>query len=112
MTTRLSSIIMARAGGLPAGKGVRGRVADAPYHSINYSEATLMNSNPPSPRGALALAALATLLLLLVPAQAQNPEPPRQPQQPPQGMGVSTGSALVSATRRTVNVLDPKAPLV
>ena len=36
----------------------------------------------------------------------------QQPPQQPQGMGVSTGSALVSARPRTAGVTDPKAPRV
>jgi hypothetical protein len=69
---------------------------------------------------------LAILLLALSPFQAlaQKADPPaatprpqtQQPQPSPQqqtpGMGVSTGSALVSATRRTVGIVDPKAPVV
>ncbi|HYH84544.1 MAG TPA: CRTAC1 family protein [Pyrinomonadaceae bacterium] len=45
---------------------------------------------------------------------AQQPGSPNaaQPQQTPQGMGVSTGTALVSTTRRTVGVVDAKAPKV
>src|SRR5688500_11359474 len=68
-----------------------------------------MKSNRPSARGprALALVALASLLLLPARASAQNPS------QPPQGMGgVSTGAGLVSATRRTAGITDPKAPAV
>ncbi|HEX7176335.1 MAG TPA: hypothetical protein VF240_13815, partial [Pyrinomonadaceae bacterium] len=68
----------------------------------------------------LALALLATLLLaaLPFPHAAQKADPPGQQPQPsqtppsqPMG-GVSTGTALVSATRRTVGVVDPKAPKV
>ncbi len=59
------------------------------------------------------------LLLLLAPATlfAQKADPPGAtqpppPPQPPQNMGVSTGTAVVSATRRTIGVVDPKAPKV
>jgi enediyne biosynthesis protein E4 len=73
-----------------------------------------MKSNPPAARvaRALALAALASLLLLPAHAFAQNPNPNQNPNQPSQGMGVSTGSGLVSATRRTAGITDPKAPVV
>ncbi|HYG78932.1 MAG TPA: CRTAC1 family protein [Pyrinomonadaceae bacterium] len=74
-----------------------------------------MKSNPPSARGAraLALAALASLVLFPAHAFAQNQNPNQnRPQPPPQGMGVSTGSGLVSATRRTAGITDPKAPVV
>ncbi|MBC7932938.1 MAG: CRTAC1 family protein [Rubrivivax sp.] len=43
---------------------------------------------------------------------AQKADPPGTPQQPPQGMGVSTGTAIVSTTRRTAGVVDPKAAKV
>jgi len=79
-----------------------------------------MKSNPPSLRGARALALAALASLFLFPAlpsaqtgqqSAQQPQKP-QPAQTPQGMGVSTGTGLVSATRRTTGITDPKAPLV
>jgi hypothetical protein len=44
--------------------------------------------------------------------QRQNPPGAAQQQPPPQGMGVSTGTAIVSATRRTAGIVDPKAPKV
>jgi len=77
-----------------------------------------MRSNSPSPRAGLALALLALLSLTLsqTPAAWGQVGPAPQPQRPapstPQGMGVSTGSGLVSATRRTAGVVDPKAPHV
>ncbi|HEX8351879.1 MAG TPA: CRTAC1 family protein [Pyrinomonadaceae bacterium] len=73
-----------------------------------------MKSTSPSVRRALAVAAFASLLLFPAPSSAQttNQPPQKQPAQPPQGMGVSTGSGLVSATRRTAGVTDPKAPVV
>ena len=78
-----------------------------------------MKSNTPSPRRrrALALVALAALTLSPAPSAAQKSDPPATPppqgqQPPPQGMGVSTGSALVSSTRRTAGIVDPKAPPV
>src|SRR5919112_1405503 len=47
------------------------------------------------------------------PQPPQHQPPQSQPQQPAQPMGgVSTGTALVSATRRTVGIVDPKAPKV
>ncbi len=61
---------------------------------------------------------LSALLLLLAPATifAQKADPPGAtqppPPQPPQNMGVSTGTAVVSATRRTIGVVDPKASKV
>jgi hypothetical protein len=67
-----------------------------------------MKSSPPFLRGALALAAFASLLLLQARPNAQTGQPAQQPQ----GMGVKTGAALVSATRRTVGITDPKAPVV
>src|SRR6185369_752999 len=36
----------------------------------------------------------------------------RKPDEPKQGMGVSTGAALSYTSRRTVNITDPKAPVV
>src|SRR5215204_4776621 len=73
-----------------------------------------MKSNPPSLRGAraLALAALASLFLFPALPSAQTGQQPAQQPQTPQGMGVSTGTGLVSATRRTTGITDPKAPLV
>src|SRR5256714_15500447 len=62
-------------------------------------------------RRALIITAILSLLLPHAPARAQQ-QPQQQPQQTPQGMGVSTGTALVSATRRTVGIVDPKAPRV
>ena len=64
--------------------------------------------------------AFAALLFILSPAtliaqQRTNPPSttqPSLPSQPPQGMGVSTGAALVSTTRRTAGIVDPKAPKV
>jgi hypothetical protein len=58
---------------------------------------------------------IAAFLLLAnaVPRAQQKADPPgaKPQQQPasPQGMGVTTGTALVSATRRTVGIIDPKA---
>ncbi|HKZ02527.1 MAG TPA: VCBS repeat-containing protein, partial [Pyrinomonadaceae bacterium] len=37
--------------------------------------------------------------------------PPKKPE-PQQGMGVSTGAALSYSSRRTVGIIDPKAPIV
>ncbi|MCA1635455.1 MAG: CRTAC1 family protein [Acidobacteria bacterium] len=50
------------------------------------------------------------LLLTLSPASLLAQQP--QPAQTPQGMGVSTGTAVVSATRRTAGIFDAKAPRV
>jgi hypothetical protein len=67
-------------------------------------------------RRSLLFAAL--LLLAVAPANvfAQKADPPGAAQQPTTtpapGMGVSTGAALVSTTRRTAGVIDPKAPKV
>ncbi|HEX8499656.1 MAG TPA: CRTAC1 family protein [Pyrinomonadaceae bacterium] len=68
-----------------------------------------MKSISPSPRGARAFALAALACVLLSPAR-----PPAQTNPPPQqGMGgVSTGAGLVSTTRRTVGITDPKAPAV
>src|SRR5438874_446372 len=69
-------------------------------------------------RRALIITAILSLLLPHAATRAQQGNPPgagqpqQQPQQTPQGMGVSTGTALVSATRRTVGIVDPKAPRV
>src|SRR5437868_10689073 len=67
-------------------------------------------------RRALAVAAIFSLALAPVVTRSQQTTPPaaqqQQQQPPPQGMGVSTGTALVSATRRTVGIVDPKAPKV
>ncbi|HEU4598046.1 MAG TPA: hypothetical protein VFS10_23160, partial [Pyrinomonadaceae bacterium] len=59
---------------------------------------------------ACALATFAVVLLTVSPASLFA----RQQQQPapPQGMGVSTGAGVVSATRRTAGVTDAKAPRV
>src|SRR5947209_13865643 len=57
----------------------------------------------------------AFLLLSNVPLVAQKPDAPgatQQQQSPPQGMGVSTGTAVVSTTKRTVGIVDPKAPVL
>lgn len=60
------------------------------------------------------LLSLAAFCLLLTPTQliAQKADPPGTPQQPQPGMGVSTGTAIVSTTRRTAGVVDAKAPKV
>jgi hypothetical protein len=57
-----------------------------------------------------ALTLCAALLLALAPAASSAQQ--AGPAQTPQGMGVSTGAGLVSATRRTAGVTDPKAPVV
>ncbi|MDT7690209.1 MAG: enediyne biosynthesis protein [Acidobacteriota bacterium] len=67
-------------------------------------------------RRPLSMLLLLSLALSSFQALAQKSDPPR-PQQPPpqpspQGMGVTTGTALVSATRRTAGIVDPKAPVV
>jgi hypothetical protein len=70
-----------------------------------------MPSSIVPPRRSLPRAFVLTVILsfALTPATAQQP----QPQQTPQGMGgVSTGTALVSTMRRTVGVVDAKAPKV
>src|SRR5438270_11771814 len=76
----------------------------------------MLFSFPPNRRGArraFAVAAILSLALSHAPVRAQQSNPPGAgQQQPPQGMGVSTGTALVSATRRTVGIVDPKAPRV
>lgn len=59
----------------------------------------------------LQLAVLVSLLALLeclAPVLAQ--EPPKKPE--PQGMGVSTGTAITYSSRRTVGITDPAAPVV
>src|SRR5437764_12019668 len=74
--------------------------------------------NRRSARRTFAVAAILSLMLSHAATRAQQGNPPgagqqqQQPQQTPQGMGVSTGTALVSATRRTVGIVDPKAPRV
>jgi hypothetical protein len=60
---------------------------------------------------------LAVLALVIIPsvltAQTPTPTTTPAPTSPPQSMGgVSTGAARTYTTRRTVNVTDPKAPLV
>jgi enediyne biosynthesis protein E4 len=68
----------------------------------------------PVPRRALP--AVFALLLALAPAspvvaRRQGTGNPARPQPSPQGMGgVSTGAGLVSATKRTAGITDPKAP--
>jgi enediyne biosynthesis protein E4 len=54
---------------------------------------------------------LALVIFLALPPAAALARQAGGGQQPAQG-GVSTGAALVSATRRTVGVTDPKAPVV
>ncbi|MCA1620102.1 MAG: CRTAC1 family protein [Acidobacteria bacterium] len=66
-----------------------------------------MKSPSPSARGARALALSALASLLLFPARL-----PAQTAQPAQTGGVSTGTGLVSATRRTAGITDAKAPVV
>jgi hypothetical protein len=66
-------------------------------------------------RHALAIAAVCSLLMLPAATRSQQQvkqSAAQQQQSPPQGMGVSTGTALVSATKRTAGVVDPKAPVV
>src|SRR5205085_12579318 len=67
-------------------------------------------------RRALAVAAIFSLALAPVVTPSQQTTPPAAQQQtqqpPPQGMGVSTATALVSATRRTLGIVDPEAPRV
>src|SRR5256714_6777060 len=60
------------------------------------------------------LMSLLCAAILTTPIFAQKPDAPSTARRrnPPQGMGVSTGTALVSATRRTVGIVDPKAPKV
>jgi enediyne biosynthesis protein E4 len=66
-----------------------------------------------SVRRALAAAAIFSLALLPASTRSQQAtQTQQQPQQQPQGMGVNTGTALVSAVKRTVGVVDPKAPVV
>ena len=62
---------------------------------------------PPSGLLQRAFVLIAILSCALASATAQQ-----QQQPPPSGMGVSTGTALVSTTRRTVGIVDPKAPKV
>jgi enediyne biosynthesis protein E4 len=66
---------------------------------------------------ALSVAALLSNALYPTPLCAQTTGSQQQTQQPKpappsQGMGVSTGEGLVSATRRTTGIVDPKAPVV
>jgi enediyne biosynthesis protein E4 len=68
-----------------------------------------MKSNKTFPRLARTLALLALLSTTFFRASAQQQQPQ---QQGGMGGGVSTGSALVSATRRTAGIVDPKAPVV
>ena len=82
----------------------------------------IFQTNPPRFACQRALALFAILLLLaytpaslLAQQKADPPAAPQQQQPPPppqQGMGVSTGKAFTSATRRTVNITDAKAPRV
>ena len=61
---------------------------------------------------ALSLAALlSTTLSVNAPAQ-EGHSTGAQPSQTGQGMGVSTGSAVVTGARRTAGIVDPKAPVV
>ena len=62
----------------------------------------------------LSALALAALALSPLPAAGQTtPQPDKPTQQPPQGMGgVSTGAARTYTSRRTVEIVDPKAPTV
>jgi hypothetical protein len=61
-----------------------------------------------NPGRRFALFVLLAAASLSVLAQDQRP----QPSQPQQDMGVSTGTAIISATRRTAGIVDPKAPKV
>jgi len=77
-------------------------------HAVNHAA-------PATRRRGSARRAVSLLLMFALPAAllAQTPQTPNAPPpQPPQGMGVSTGAGLVSATRRTVGVTDAKAPRV
>jgi hypothetical protein len=66
----------------------------------------------PSLARALSLAALlSTAFQVSAPAQ-EGHSTGAQPSQTGQGMGVSTGSAVVTGARRTAGIVDPKAPVV
>ncbi len=74
-------------------------------------------SHPLRPTLSPTLSLLAAFLLAASPVAllAQKADPPGQQQTPPtqQPMGgASTGTALVSVARRTVGIVDPKAPKV
>src|ERR1051325_2366026 len=65
------------------------------------------------PRLALGFALSALLSAALgVNTPAQEGHSTGAPQQTGQGMGVSTGSSVVTGTRRTAGIVDPKAPVV
>ena len=64
------------------------------------------------PRLALRFALAAILSATALDVNTHARQQPSQPPQQPQGMGVSTGSSLVSGARRTAGVVDPKAPVV
>lgn len=78
-----------------------------------------MKSTSTFPRIALRFALVALLSTALhTNARAQEGHNTGAPQQPAQqkeqspGMGVSTGSAVVTGARRTAGIVDPKAPVV
>src|ERR1700750_3241372 len=60
---------------------------------------------------ALSLAALLSGALHTTAAAQEGHSTGGQPQQTGQGMGVSTGSAVVVGARRTAGIVDPKAPV-
>ncbi len=57
-----------------------------------------------------AVRSLSLLLLLTAGSAIGVPQTPKQ--EAPQGMGVSTGTPLNYSSRRTVGIVDPKAPVV
>ena len=83
------------------------------FHSLLTSPPGRPESTERRQRNSTARGTVLSVLLLLIfsPASLLAQQPPA-PAQTPQGMGVSTGAAVVSATRRTAGVIDAKAPRV
>src|ERR1044071_1625826 len=59
-----------------------------------------------------AASAIAILLALVTPAAFRAQTPSTKQAEPRPGMGVSTGAARTYASRRTVGVPDPNAPVI
>jgi len=84
---------------------------EQPIHEFTRNDTKSMRINffskPPMKFGAALGLALSVSVLTLL---AQTP--PKQDQQQPMGGGVSTGTAVTSRTKRTLDITDSKAPSV
>ena len=73
----------------------------------------MLQTNSPRPRFLSALLLSTIISSLLLPSSFIAQTPAQKQDEPKQGMGgVSTGAARTYASRRTINITDPKAPVV